>query len=53
MTWHDGARYVGEWQLGRAWGHGTFTHSKGEVYEGEWRNDKAHGFGKYIHSNGA
>lgn len=41
MTWKDGAKYEGIWQLGRASGKGVFTHIKGEMYEGEWRHDKA------------
>ena len=34
MLWADGAQFIGEWVLGRAYGKGTFTHTKGEVYEG-------------------
>ena len=39
--------------MGRAYGAGVFTHTRGEVYEGEWKHDKAQGYGVYTHSNNA
>lgn len=48
MKWKDGATYTGMWEMGRAYGTGIFTHSKGEVYEGSWYHDKAQGYGVYI-----
>ena len=53
MDWPDGAKYIGEWKLGKAEGKGTFLHKEGDKFEGYWANDKANGFGRYDHNNGA
>jgi hypothetical protein len=41
MTWSDGAKYIGDFVMGRASGKGKFIHTKGEIYEGDWLYDKA------------
>ena len=48
MTFKDGATYEGTWYLGRAHGHGVFTHVQGETYEGDWADDMRHGVGEMI-----
>lgn len=52
QIWIDGARYVGQWNEGRACGQGTFYHTNGDIFKGEFQNDKANGFGKYEHKSG-
>lgn len=52
QTWPDGARYVGNWRLGQAFGHGQFIHINGDVFEGNFQDDKANGKGLYKHKNG-
>jgi hypothetical protein len=36
QTWADGARYVGNWRLGQAFGLGQFYHINGDVFEGNF-----------------
>lgn len=62
MTWFEvnketkkpvEASYSGYWDLNRAEGSGTFTHTNGDVYKGEWIHNKANGRGVFTNSDGA
>lgn len=52
QTWPDGARYVGNWRLGQAFGLGQFFHTNGDIFEGNFQSDKANGKGIYRHKSG-
>jgi hypothetical protein len=34
QNWPDGAKYVGEWNLGKAEGKGCFYHTNGDIFMG-------------------
>jgi hypothetical protein len=34
MSWADGAKYEGEWEMGYATGNGMFHHADGDIYDG-------------------
>lgn len=44
-TLETGAEYVGQFQNGKAHGHGVLTGTNGDVYDGTFRNDIIHGKG--------
>jgi hypothetical protein len=47
MTFKDGAKYFGEFNLGKAHGEGTFSSpNKSWVYQGKWYNNFKHGRGQ-------
>ena len=54
-TWKDGSKYVGEWQLGKMHGQGSYTYSKKYKkykYVGEWKEAKIDGYGTHTWSDG-
>ena len=54
-TWKDGNKYVGEWQLGKMHGQGSYTYSKKYKkykYVGEWKEAKFDGYGTHTWSDG-
>ena len=53
QEWLDGAKYSGDWRLGKAYGKGTFYHANGDIYDGYFVDDRANGEGIYYHKNGS
>jgi hypothetical protein len=49
---NEGHGYTGEWEYGRAHGHGVFMYADGDKYAGEFRDNKRHGQGVYTHASG-
>jgi len=45
MIHANGDIYQGEWQDGKANGHGVFVDTNGSMYEGEWKEDLQDGYG--------
>mgnify|MGYP000918978419 FL=1 len=39
MTHANGDIYQGNWQDGKANGHGVFVDIEGSMYEGQWKDD--------------
>ena len=41
-----GAKYEGDFVMGRFEGYGVMTYSNRSEYKGEWKNDEKHGKGE-------
>ena len=56
MIWSSGAKYVGEFKYGKAWGQGTFKFGKGKfegnIYDGQVKDNYFDGQGTYTWSSG-
>ena len=52
MTWKNGTKYQGNWNLGKMHGHGVFTYANLNVYEGQFVNNMKHGIGTFTCKGG-
>ena len=51
-SYHNGAKYTGEWKDGLRHGFGKFEQLDGLKYAGYWANGKEHGAGNLVDKNG-
>lgn len=50
--WDGGAKYRGQFLLGKKHGHGMYSWPDGSTYHGEWKLNKIHGAGHYTGCDG-